>query len=151
MVVAQQNRETLDAWCNNYMISESQRFPIYIAASLVVFIAILYFVTRGRPKRPSWQLVLGIAALVVVGGMLFAKFGQNSGWPWWIYYTVPALMTLLVPPLAFRFSYQELWHYLLLAFLSSPAIHVAFSFFLGWHDYMPFVSVPSFRELLGNG
>ena len=38
--------------------------------------------------------------------------------------------------------------YLALAFLSSPVIHVAFSLLLGWHEYMPFIPVPSIRELL---
>ncbi len=33
------------------------------------------------------------------------------------------------------------------AFLSSPVIHVSFSFFLGWKDYMPFFDVPSLWEL----
>jgi hypothetical protein len=82
--------------------------------------------------------------------MAFAKFGQNSGWPWWIYYTVPAVVTLVVPPLALRFSTHELWQYLALAALSSPLIHLLFSFLLGWHDYMPFIHVPSLRELLSH-
>jgi hypothetical protein len=75
--------------------------------------------------------VLVVSAIVVVGGMLFAKLTQNAGWPWWIYYTAPAAVTLLVPPLAFRMSRSEVWKYLLLAFLSAPVIHVLFSFFLG--------------------
>jgi hypothetical protein len=80
--------------------------------------------------------------------MVFAKFGHNAGLPWWIYYTVPALATLVLPPATFRFSGKELAQYLVLAFLSSPAIHVAFSFLLGWHEYMPFIAVPEWRELL---
>ncbi len=82
--------------------------------------------------------------------MVFAKFGNNAGFPWWIYYTVPALATLLLPPLAFRFAGKELGQYLVLAFLSSPAIHVTFSFLLGWHEYMPFIPVPSLHELLAD-
>jgi uncharacterized protein (DUF983 family) len=104
---------------------------------------------RKRAVRPPFFSIAVIAAIVVVGGMLFAKFGQNAGWPWWVYYTVPAAVTLLLPPLALRLSASELWQYLVLAFLSSPAIHVAFSFFLGWHEYMPFLKVPSIHELLG--
>jgi hypothetical protein len=121
------------------MISESQRFPVFILVSLIVFLAILYFVMRRRPVPPSKWKVFGVAATVVVGGMLFAKLGQNSGLPWWIYYTVPALVTLILPPAVLKFSYRELWRYLVLAFLSSPAIHVAFSLLLGWNDYMPFI------------
>lgn len=131
-------------------MAEPWRFPILILVSLVVFVAILRFVTRRRTNKPSITSVIVVAAIVVVGGMLFAKFTQNAGWPWWIYYTVPAFVTLVLPPATFRFTGQELWRYLLLAFLSAPAIHVAFSFLLGWHDYMPFIQVPSLQELLGS-
>jgi hypothetical protein len=37
--------------------------------------------------------------------------------------------------------------YLLLALLSAPLIHVLFSFFLGWHEYMPFLPVPGLADL----
>ena len=130
------------------MIPQVVRFPILIAVSLVVFIGILHFILRNRVIRPSCYSVAVVSVLVVVGGMLFAKTTQNAGWPWWIYYTVPAGATLLLPPLAFRLSWSELWRYLVLAFLSAPAIHVAFSFFLDWHDYMPFIRVPSLKSIL---
>ncbi|MGH8107419.1 MAG: hypothetical protein ACREO1_01700 [Arenimonas sp.] len=130
------------------MIPHATRFPILIVVSLVVFAALLKFVLRKRVVLPSYLSIAVVSAIVVVGGMIFAKFGQNAGWPWWVYYTVPAGATLLLPPIAFRFSASELWQYLFLAFMSSPAIHVAFSFFLGWHDYMPFLWIPSIQELL---
>ena len=133
------------------MISADQRFYIFILVSFFVFFAILRFVTRQRTQKPSALTALGVAAVVVVGGMLFAKLAQNAGWPWWIYYTVPAFVTLVLPPVAFRFSGRELWQYLLLAFLSSPAIHVMFSFFLGWHEYMPFIPVASLQDMLNHG
>ena len=116
----------------------------------LVFFAILRFVTRGRSSRPSLAVVLGTALAVVVGGMIFGKLGQNTGWPWWIYYTFPALATVVVPPVVLRFSLDELWRYLVLAALSSPVIHVLFSFLLGWHDYMPFISIPSLQEILSD-
>ena len=119
-----------------------------VAVSLLTFIAILYFVTRHRIQRPNTLTVVAVSAVVVVGGMLFAKFGKSAGFPWWIYYTVPALATLAVPPVTFKFSGQELAQYLVLAFLSSPVIHVAFSFFFDWHEYMPFIPVPSLASLI---
>ena len=130
-------------------MSEASRFPVLIAVSLVVFFAILRFILRKRLRQPPLAAVLAVSATVVVGGMLFAKQAQNAGLPWWIYYPVPALATLVLPPAAFRFSGKELGRYLVLAFLSAPAIHASFSFLLGWHDYMPFLPVPSLRELLG--
>ena len=132
-------------------MSEALRFPIFILISLIAFFAILGFVTRERSSRPRLSTLLWIAAVVVVGGMVFAKYGQNAGLHWGVYYTVPALVTLVLPPAVLRFSLAELWRYLILAALSSPIIHVLFSFFLGWHNYMPFIRVPSLQELLGGG
>jgi hypothetical protein len=132
----------------NSLISVAGRFSVFILVSLIAFIAILYFVTRHRVPRPQGFRVIVVAILVVVGGMVFAKFGNNAGLPWWIYYTVPALATLLVPPLVFRFNGKELLQYLVLAFLSSPVIHVVFSFLFDWHEYMPFIHVPSLSSLL---
>ena len=131
------------------MVPDAQRFAVFVVISLVVFIAILRFVTRRRPIRPRPVLVFAVAGVVVVGGMLFAKYGNNAGLPWWIYYTAPALATLALPPAVFAFSGRELAWYLVLAFLSSPAIHVAFSLF-GWPEYMPFIPVPSLQELFAN-
>ena len=130
--------------------SAASRFPVFVLVSLVVFIAILRFITRHRPRRPHAAAVMAVAAVVVVGGMVFAKYGNNAGLPWWIYYPVPAVATLVVPPVAFKLYGKELLQYLVLAFLSSPAIHVAFSFLFDWHDYMPFIPVPSLKSLLGH-
>src|SRR6478735_10857704 len=125
------------------MHSPSLRFWIFVFVSLLAFIAILRFTTRHRTQHPRRATVLAVAAIVVVGGMAFAKYGNNIGLPWWIYYTVPALATLLLPPIVFRLRGGELAWYLVLAFLSSPVIHVAFSFLLGWKEYMPFIPVPA--------
>jgi hypothetical protein len=35
-------------------------------------------------------------------------------------------------------SRRETAQYLPLAWLTAPAIHLFFSLFVGWHDYMPF-------------
>mgnify|MGYP000004541920 CR=1 FL=1 len=88
-----------------------------------------------------------VSAVVVVGGMIFAKVGANVGVGWPVYYGVPAALTLALPPLAFEMALVEAGEYLLLAWCSSPLIHVAFSFLLGWHEYMPFLHVPAFWEL----
>ena len=130
-------------------MTESARFTVFVLVSLVVFIAMLRLVTRHRVAHPPWAAVVAVAGVVVVGGMVFARYGHNAGLPWWLYYTVPALATLVLPPATFRFSSRELVQYLVLAFLSSPAIHVVFSFLFGWHEYMPFIHVPSLRELMG--
>ena len=130
-------------------MSPENRFPVFIAVSLVVFVGVLVLSLRRRPRRPARTTLLVVAAVVVVGGMVFAKWGAAAGLSWWIYYTVPAAATLLLPPLTFRMSKSETVEYLVLASLMAPAIHAASSLLLGWKEYMPFLPVPSLRELLG--
>jgi peptidoglycan/LPS O-acetylase OafA/YrhL len=125
------------------------RFPVFVGVSYVVFALVLSLVLRRRDRAGLVRHILGIAVVMVVGGMVFAKMGQNAGWPWELYYTVPALLTLFLPPLYFRMSAREVPDYLALSFLSAPFIHLLFSFFLGWKDYMPSVEVPSLWELIG--
>ena len=125
----------------------NERFAVFIAVSFVVFLVVLWFSLRRRGAHP-WPRFVGLALVVVVGGMLFAKWGQNSALPWWIYYTLPALATFLLPPIALRMSWREAGVYLALAVLMAPAIHAFFSFFVGWPDYMPFIPVPSLAELM---
>jgi len=88
------------------------------------------------------------ALFVVFGGMLFARWTYAPGVPWWIFYGVPALATCLMPPIEFRMSRVETCSYMAMAVVMAPAIHVFFSFFVGWHDYMPWFYVRSFWELL---
>jgi len=116
--------------------------------SFFVFVGVLRFVIRARNQQPPWVQIASVGFLVAVGGMLFAKFGATTGWPWWIYYTVPMLLTVFFPPLFFKMNRKETLFYLLLSFLSAPAIHVVFSFFLGWRNYMPFIEIPALWELL---
>ena len=122
------------------------RFFVFVAVSLILFIGILHWTLRTRSVKPAARLVGGIAFVVVVVGMGFAKFGATSGFPWPVYYGLPAAMTLLLPPLSFRMLRSEFAWYVSLAFASSPAIHFLFSFFVGWHEYMPFWYIPSFWD-----
>lgn len=123
------------------------RFVVFVAVAFLVFVLILRVALRGRSQRPPWVRVLATSFVVIAGGMCCAKLGQNSGLPWWIYYTVPMLVTVFVPPAVFRMNRRESLTYLVLALLSSPMIHAAFSFFLGWKEYMPFLSIPAMWEL----
>ncbi len=58
------------------------RFPIFILVSFLVFLAIVCFVLREREGKELARPIVVIGLIVVVGGMVFAKFGQNTGLPW---------------------------------------------------------------------
>lgn len=90
------------------MTTDVSRFAVFVLVSLIVFVAIVAFVLRKRSRSLAWARLVAVASIVVVGGMTFAKYGHNAGLPWWVYYTLPALVTFLLPPLAFDFNRREL-------------------------------------------
>jgi len=120
-----------------------------MVAAAVIFNAVLLFSTRKRPARPGGRVLAVTTFVVVVVGMLFARYGHIFFRPpWWIYYGVPALVTFLLPPASLRMDRKEVIQYVPLAILMAPVIHVFFSLFIGWHDYMPFpLYIPSLLEL----
>ena len=122
-------------------------FLINMFVALVVFIGLLIFTLRGRSQRPVFRILI-LALIVVVCGMSFARITYGMGVPWWIFYGLPALTTFVLPPLVLRMSIRELLLYVPLAILMSPVIHIFFSFFFGWHDYMPLFYVPWWHELI---
>jgi hypothetical protein len=124
------------------------RFPIMIAVSLVEFAAVLRL-TLGRERfRDRRVAVVVVSVVVVVLGMVLGKYGNQFGLPWWIYYPVPALLTIILPPVVFRTSPRRTLLYVGAALLSAPLIHAAFAFLLGWNEYMPFIPIPSLASLL---
>ena len=126
------------------MESDPARIPVYVVASTLLLAAVIVFAGRVRggvtPRSPA---ALAAAFAISAIGILFAKFGANLGLPWWIYYTLPALASVLIPPLAFRFALWRVGFYLVLASLAAPIVHAGFFYTLGWSDYMPFLRLPT--------
>lgn len=123
-------------------------FPVMIGASLVVFVLMLRLLLAKQEFRARRGAIAVLALVVVVGGMLFGKYGLLLGLPWWLYYPIPMLATVLLPPLVLKLNKPRTLAYLALSFLSAPFIHVVFSFLLGWPEYMPFWKIPSVGSLL---
>ena len=124
-----------------------QRFSVFSVVAFAVFASVLRLALRNR-NASVWPRIFVADVLIVFGGMLFARFTYGLGLPWWIFYGLPALATFLGPPVLFRMSWHETAKYVSMAVLMAPAIHVFFSFFVGWHDYMPLFYVRSVRDLL---
>ena len=122
-------------------------FLVNMFVALLAFVGLLVLSLRGRSKRTFAKIAI-LAFIVVVVGMTFARITFGIGVPWWIFYGIPALNTFILPPLVLRMSKRELFIYVPLAILMSPIIHIFFSFFFGWHDYMPLFYVPWWHELL---
>ena len=117
-------------------------FPIMILASLLIFFVIIRLVLSKNDCKIKRNQIYKLALVVVVLGMLFGKYGATYGLPWWLYYPIPMLITVILPPVVLKLNTQKTIIYLVLSFLSAPFIHVTFSFLLGWTEYMPFWEIP---------
>ena len=128
--------------------SDALHFAVFILTSFAAFLLLLKLIFRKRPAQPSLVSLVWVSAVVVVGGMLFAKVAANAGLPTWVYYGIPAATTVFLPPVVFGMRRSEVAAYICAAGLMPAVIHVSFSFILGWKEYLPFWAVPSLRELL---
>ena len=117
-------------------------FPIMIVASTLIFLIVIRIILPKSSFNLNRKKIYSLSLFVVVVGMLFGKYGATYGLPWWLYYPIPMLMTVLGPPIILEFKKHQTIVYLLLSFLSAPFIHALFSFFLGWTEYMPFWEIP---------
>ena len=127
--------------------SATLHFAVFVLVSFFAFLMLLKLVLAKRPTRPTLASLSWVSAVVVVAGMVFAKVAANSGLAPWVYYGLPAMATLLLPPIVFGMRRGEIAAYLCAASLMPAVIHVAFSLFLGWKEYLPFWAVPSLGEL----
>ena len=123
-------------------------FPIMILASLLIFWVLIRIILSKIEFASKLKQILLLSLVVVVLGMLFGKYGAIYGLPWWIYYPIPMLVTVLLPPIILKLNKSRTVLYLFLSFLSAPLIHVLFAFFLGWTEYMPFLKIPYLGTLL---
>ena len=123
-------------------------FIALLIVSIVVVILIIRFSLNSREPNPTNDFkVIGILTILETTCMLLGKYGAGWGFPWWIYYPIPMLLTLFFPAIYFKMNKRETLKYLVCIFISAPLIHVVFSL-IGWKNYMPFIKVPSILELI---
>jgi hypothetical protein len=113
-------------------------FPIMIVASVMLFHIVIWIVLGKEEFRNSFRQIFLLSVLCVVIGMLFGKYGANWGLPWWVFYPVPMLVNVFLPPVILKMTFRQTILYLVLSFLSAPAIHLFFSLLFDWTEYMPF-------------
>ncbi len=124
-------------------------FPVMILFSVVVFFAVIKMVVSKDEFRIKRNTIVLLAFITVIIGMLMGRYGAKFSLPWWIYYPVPMLMTVLLPPILLKMNKSKAIRYIILSFLAAPCIHIFFSFFVGWKEYMPFWEIPSLWSLTG--
>ena len=122
-------------------------FLAMVLASFVLFFLIIRIVVGKQEFRRRITMIILLSILIVIIGILLGKYGANYGLKWWIYYPVPMLMNILLPPIILKMGLKKTILYLFLSFLSAPLIHIFFSFFWGWTEYMPFWRVPYIKTI----
>ncbi len=123
-------------------------FPVMILASLFIFFIIIRIVLWKEQFYQKYISIIFLSILIVIIGMLFGRYGAIWGLKWWIYYPIPMLMTVFLPPLVLKMNTRKMLLYFVLSFLSAPLIHILFSFFIGWTEYMPFWKIPFIKIFL---
>ena len=124
-------------------MNTSIHFYVMILASFLLFFVVMRLVLGKEEFNTKKRPIIFLSILVIIGGMLFGRYGAQWGLPWWIYYPIPMLMNVILPPVVLKMKAKRIIYYLVLSFLSAPLIHFFFSFFLGWPEYMPFWKIPS--------
>jgi hypothetical protein len=122
-------------------------FLVYLIAAIGVSYTVLRISVLKRPNKPYLMLII-TAVSVTTAGMIFARVTYGQQLPWWIFYGIPVLFTFLAPPVLLRMSRMEFLFYTPMALMGGPVIHIFFSFFLGWHEYMPLFYIPSLSDLI---
>ena len=116
--------------------------------SIVTIILIVRYVLKTREQNPLLKIKnIFLLVFLEITCMIIGKYGTNINLYWWIYYSIPLLLTVFFPTIYFKMNKSEVTKYLSLTFLSAPIIHILFSFFFGWKNYMPFIKIPSIWEI----
>lgn len=123
-------------------------FSSLTIVSVIVIILMVRFSLRQRYPNPTKQvIVLLVLSSLAVVCLAWERYTTGLGLPWWIYYPVPLLLTLLFPIFWFRMKRSEALTYFSLTIVAAPVSHVLYSL-LGWKKFMPFIQVPSLLEML---
>jgi hypothetical protein len=123
-------------------------FPIMILASFIIFYLVVWCALGLQKFKENIRSIIWLSILCVVGGMVIGKYGALRGLKWWIYYPIPMIMNVLMPPIVLKMNSKQILIYLSLSFLSAPLIHFFFSFFFNWTEYMPFWKISYIADYL---
>lgn len=128
-------------------MDQSFRFIVIAAVTYLAFLSVIRLVLGSQYKAKSFFInVIGI--LTVFGSLLVSLYGNFLKLPVWLHYVLPAVLTILLPPLALKMKSDHILKYLIFSVLAVPAVHIFFSFFFGWNDLTPFIRIPSLWQLL---
>lgn len=124
------------------------QFITLIFASLFIFNLVVWISLGTKKFINNINRITLLSFLCVIIGILIGKYGADFGLKWWIFYPVPVLLNVLLPPIILKMNKKQLLSFMILIILSGPFIHLIFSFFFNWTEYMPFMEIPYYKTLL---
>ncbi|NLM73071.1 MAG: hypothetical protein GX184_03455 [Clostridiaceae bacterium] len=123
-------------------MDQAFRLLVIVAVLYLVFLCVIRLVMGTVYKSKSFLInIIGI--ITVFGGFILSRFGEYLKLPDYIYYIVPVLLIVLLPPLSLNMKTDQTLKYLIFFVVSVVLIHVLFSLLVGWKDLLPFIKIPS--------
>lgn len=130
----------------DYALDQGFKFMVMAVFTYLIFVCVIRLVLGRQYKAKSFLIdIVGI--VVVFGSFLISKYGNFLKLPGYLYYGLPVVLTVFLPPLALKMKSEQVLKYLALSILTVPFVHIFFSFFVGWGDFLPFIKIPSLWTL----
>lgn len=123
-------------------MDQSFRFIVITAVTYMAFLCVIRLVLGTQYRNKSFLINI-IGMITVYGSFLIARYGNFLKLPAFLYYALPVLITVFLPPLALKMKSDQTLKYLAFSILAVPLIHFVFSFFIGWGEFLPFFKIPS--------
>lgn len=126
-----------------------QTFRLFLMAAVTytAFLCVVRLVLGSQYKAKSFLINI-IGMITVYGSFLVSRYGNFMKLPAFLYYVLPLLLTVFLPPLALKMKSDQTLKYFAFSILAVPVIHVLFSFLLGWGEFLPFLKIPSLWNIL---
>ncbi|MCX7773883.1 MAG: hypothetical protein N2376_12300 [Clostridia bacterium] len=128
-------------------MDQSFRFLVMVAVTYLAFLCVIRIVLGSQYKAKSFLINI-VGMITVYGSLLVTRYGNFLKLPVYLYYIIPLLLTVFLPPLSLKMKSDQTLKYFAFSILAVPIIHLIFSFFFGWGEYLPFLKIPSLWNIL---
>lgn len=128
-------------------MDQAFRFLIMAAVTYIAFLCVIRLIIGSQYKAKSFLINI-IGMITVYGSFLISRYGNFLRLSVWLYYVLPVLLTVFLPPLALKMKSDQTLKYLAFSLLAVPVIHLVFSFLLGWGEFLPFIKIPSLWNII---
>ena len=128
-------------------MDSSFRFIVMTAVTYLGFLCVIRLVIGSQYKGKSF-LVNVIGMITVYGSFLITRYGNFLKLPAFLYYVLPLILTVFLPPLSLKMKSDQTLKYFAFSIIAVPVIHMFFSFFFGWGEFLPFLKIPSLWNVI---